>query len=146
MIPEIWPSTVRAALAAFAFGLAQVATWGSARAADQVTLNPCPDNAARVILFHSGAVTLNGERVAATSIVSAIAALRPIPKVICYAQENKTDQANPQISQDVAGLMFLGFGLTIYTDTTFTMSAFSNPPRVFRRKESNNGSAPLPGP
>jgi hypothetical protein len=127
-------------------GVAQSAMSGSACAADQPEWKPCPSSAAKVILLHTGAVTLNGQEIAAASLISAIVALRPMPRVVCYTQETPTDQPDPGTSQGVEGLMFVGFGLSVYTDATFTKVLFSTPPRDFRQKRAAGGSEPAPAP
>ena len=136
------PSAIRTLWLVVMAGATLWATSGSARAADQPVWNPCPNDAAKVVLSHAGTLTLNGRPVAPTSLDSAIVALRPIPTVVCYTQERAEDQPDPATSQDVEGLMFLGLGLSVYTDTTFTKLVFSSPPRDIRRKRAPGGSEP----
>lgn len=49
---------------------------------------PCPPSAARLILWHSGVVTLNGLEAALDKLPSTFAALKPMPMEVCYAQED----------------------------------------------------------
>jgi hypothetical protein len=136
------PSPIRTLWLVLVAGAAEWANSGSAFAADQPVWKPCPDNAAKVVLLHAGALTLNGRQVAPASLITAIAALRPVPTVVCYTQERPDDQPDPGTSQVVEGLMFVGLGLSVYTDATFTQLLFSAPPRDFRRKRAAGGSEP----
>jgi hypothetical protein len=87
--------------------------------AEEATLAPCPATGARLVLLHSGAVTLNGMEITIDKLGTAIGALKPRPTEVCYAQENPSDQ-----SADLGGamevLIFAKMPISLYTDVTFS--------------------------
>jgi hypothetical protein len=91
----------------------------SAAPSDDATLAPCPASAARLVLLHSGAATLNGIEVGIDKLGPAIAALKPLPSEVCYAQENPADQS-PNIGSALEVLIFATMPISLYTDLTFS--------------------------
>lgn len=94
----------------------------SAAPSDDAILAPCPATAARLVLLHSGAVTLNGIEVGIDKLGPEIAALKPLPSEICYAQENPADQS-PNIGSALEVLIFARMPISLYTDLTFSRRA-----------------------
>ena len=91
----------------------------SAAPSDDATLAPCPATAARLVLLHSGAVTLNGIEVGIDKLGPEIAALKPLPSEVCYAHENPADQS-PNIGSALEVLIFARMPISLYTDLTFS--------------------------
>ncbi len=102
------------------FGLSLLFHSLSSRAAsDATTLVPCPATGARLVLLHSGAVTLNGIEVGIDKLGTAIGALRPPPTEVCYAQEDPADQS-ANLGSALEVLIFAKMPISIYTDLTFS--------------------------
>jgi hypothetical protein len=107
-----------------AFGSAAAAT-PSNRASEE----PCPATAARIVLWHSGKVTLNSVEVPIDNLGSALAALAPRPTEVCYSQENPRDQSR-DLGDFFEGLIFLRMPISMYTDTSFLHRAAAIPGRT----------------
>ena len=118
---------VRASL--FILGCAPLASARAAAISDSVTDEPCPASAARIVLWHSGKVTLNGAEVPTEKLGSALAALAPRPTEVCYAQENPNDVSR-DLGSFVEGLIFMKMPLSMYSDTSFLHGAASFPART----------------
>jgi hypothetical protein len=91
----------------------------AATPADDATLVPCPATAARLVLFHSGAVTLNGVEIGMHQLGLAIAALKPPPSEVCYAQEYSVYQS-VDMGSALEVLVFAKMPISLYTDITFS--------------------------
>jgi hypothetical protein len=100
-------------------------TW--AAPSDDAILAPCPVTAARLVLLHSGAVTLNGVEVGIGKLGPAIAALKPPPSEVCYTQENPADQS-PDLGSALEVLIFAKMPISIYTDINFSRRIARMPP------------------
>lgn len=103
--------------------------WSAAAASppDAVREEPCPATAARMVLWHSGRVTLNGAEVSTENPGPAVAALAPRPTEVCYSQENPHDELD--LGRLLGQLIPLRIPLSIYSDTSFLhrMTANSGP-------------------
>jgi hypothetical protein len=91
----------------------------SAAPSDDAIIAPCPATAARLILLHSGAVTLNGVEVGIDKLGLALAALKPRPSEVCYTQENSGDQS-PNLGSALEVLIFAKMPISVYTDVNFS--------------------------
>jgi hypothetical protein len=87
--------------------------------ADEATLVPCPATGARLVLMHSGAVTLNGMEIGIDKLGTAIGALKPRPTEVCYAQEDPADQS-AKLGSAMEVLIFAKIPISLYTDVTFS--------------------------
>jgi hypothetical protein len=92
------------------------ATWA---APSDDAIAPCPVTAARLVLLHSGAVTLNGVEVGIDKLGSAITALKPVPSEVCYTQENPADHS-PELGSVLEVLIFAKMPISLYTDMNFS--------------------------
>jgi hypothetical protein len=113
-------------------GAVVCAVLGSAAAAtpsDSASEEPCPATAARIVLWHSGKVTLNSVEVPIDKLGSALAALAPRPTEVCYSQENPRDQS-PDLGSFFEGLIFLRMPISMYTDISFLHRAAAFPGRT----------------
>ena len=115
-------------------GLAAVvcATLASAAAnppSDAVSERPCPATAARMVLWHSGKVTLNGAEAPIEKLGSAVAALAPRPTEVCYTQENPHDELR-DLGRLLGELIVLRIPLSIYSDTSFLRRMSAHPART----------------
>jgi|SRR5580658_5583951 hypothetical protein len=102
-------------------GVVFAAALGAAAAAtppDSTSAEPCPVTAARVVLWHSGKVTLNSVAVPIEKLGSAFAALTPRPTEVCYSQENSDDQSR-DLGSFFEVLIFVRMPISMYTDTSF---------------------------
>ena len=100
-----------------AFLLFDSVTWASP--SDDAILAPCPVTAARLVLLHSGAVTLNGLEIGIDKLGPAIAALKPFPSEVCYTQESPADHS-PNLGSALEVLIFAKMPISLYTDMTFS--------------------------
>jgi hypothetical protein len=92
---------------------------GLGSTSDEATLLRCPATGARLVLLHSGAVTLNGIEIGIDRLGTAIGALKPRPTEVCSAQEDPADQsANLGSAMEV--LILAKMPISIYTDVTFS--------------------------
>lgn len=107
------------------------ATFGSAAVAqpsDAVREEPCPATAARMVLWHTGRVTLNGAEVSTENLGSAVAALVPRPTEVCFTQENPHDELD--LGRLLGQLISLRIPLSIYSDTSFLHRMTANSART----------------
>jgi predicted transcriptional regulator len=79
----------------------------------------CPESGARVFLFATGHVTLNGRRMEATQLIDALMALAPAPTVICYSREDATGEPHPSVETVLEALMATQLPIGLFTDASF---------------------------
>jgi hypothetical protein len=82
-------------------------------------VQPCPNSGARVFLTAQGAVTLNGKGVEASTLKSALEALKPKPTVICYSRENAAGEPHPAMTVVMDAITSTRLPIGLFTDSTF---------------------------
>jgi|SRR6185503_11700867 len=79
----------------------------------------CPSSGARVYVSATGAVSLNGKRVAVTNLQRALEQLDPRPSVICYARDNPEREPHPDALAALEAVMSLRMPIALFRDATF---------------------------
>ncbi|MBU6259615.1 MAG: hypothetical protein KGO01_14430, partial [Burkholderiales bacterium] len=83
---------------------------------------PCPTGVPRIVLWQTGAITLDGRKVQPKDIGPALVAHDPIPAEVCFAQDGTGEPAGEQagdLGNALESLTFLKIKLSIYTGSDF---------------------------